>query len=200
VVLAVSSKALSVGISLLAGILTGKSAKFQVLFRVSHSHKPRDSRYLGHPRGPLWPKNNSEIFRRIREFDFPVMGSNSERIWFFRYVVAKEIVPGARWAHVYSPHLLPCPTSCAGLSWPALSIIPKPAGPIFFLPSRIGGSLFCRKSGHCMGGPCLGHSYRAAVYFRKRRTWFREKNCTNSFGRCPWRKRSLVRIQSCPSQ
>jgi hypothetical protein len=88
VVLAVSSKALSVGISLLTGILTGKSAKFQVLFHDSHSHKPRDSRYLGYPRGPLWPKNNSEFFRRIREFDFPVMGSNSERICFFRDLVA----------------------------------------------------------------------------------------------------------------
>src|ERR1700678_2906960 len=82
VVLAVSSKALSVGISLLTGILTGKSAKFQILFCDPRSRKPRDSRYLDYPRGPLWPKNNSEFFRRIREFDFPVMGSNSEPIGF----------------------------------------------------------------------------------------------------------------------
>ena len=96
VVLAVSSKALSVGISLLTGILTGKSAKFQVLFCDSHSRKPRGSKYLSYRRGPLWPKNNSEFFRRIREFDFPVMSWNSEPIWFFGDLIAKEIVLGAR--------------------------------------------------------------------------------------------------------
>jgi hypothetical protein len=49
----------------------------------------------------LWPKNNSEFFSRIREFDFPVMGSNSERIWFgsrgvetYRNLLKRDVVEG----------------------------------------------------------------------------------------------------------